>query len=85
MKIDGKQIATLILGSLKTQVEELKEKEIIPTLAVILIGNEKSSIAYIKQKELKAKEIGAQIEIFRFDESVTISKLKHLSKNLDKT
>lgn len=84
MKIDGKHIASIILGSLKTEVEELRERGIIPTLAVVLIGDEKSSIAYIKQKELKAKEIGAQIEIFRFNESATNDQLKTLIKKLDK-
>ena len=83
MIIDGKSIASIILESLKAEVEELKEKGIVPTLAVILIGDEKSSLAYIKQKELKAKEIGAQIEIFRFDESVTNTEIETLIKKLD--
>jgi len=83
MIIDGKSIASQILGSLKAEVEELKEREIIPMLAVILIGEDKSSISYIKQKELKAKEIGAQIEIFRFDESVTNNEIEALIKKLD--
>lgn len=84
MKIDGREIATKILESLKAEVEELKKKEIFPTLAVILIGDEKSSIAYIKQKELKAKEIGAQIKIFHFNKSVTNNKIEILIKKLDK-
>lgn len=83
MKIDGREIATQILESLKAEVQDLKEKEIVPTLAVILIGQEKSSIAYVKQKELKAKEIGAQIEIFRFEESVTNDEIEALVKKLD--
>ncbi len=84
MIIDGKHISSKILESLKAEVEELKQKGITPTLAVILIGDEKSSIAYVKQKELKAKEIGAQIEIFRFDESVTNAEIRTLIKRLDK-
>lgn len=83
MKIDGREIAIQILVSLKAEVQDLKEKGIIPTLAVILIGEDKSSIAYIKQKELKAKEIGAQIEIFRFEKSVTNNEIETLIKNLD--
>lgn len=83
MKIDGREIATLILESLKAEVEGLKKKEIVPTLAVILMGNEKSSISYVKQKELKAKEIGAQIEIFRLEESVVNDEIETLIKKLD--
>ncbi len=83
MIIDGREIAAQILESLKAEVEELKEKGIIPTLAVILIGDEKSSIAYVKQKELKAMEIGAQIEIFRFAESVKNNEIEALIRKLD--
>jgi len=84
MKIDGRVIATRILEGLKTEIKELKEKRIVPTLAVILIGSDKSSVAYIKQKELKAKEISAQIEIFRFDESVINDEIETLIEKLDK-
>ncbi|MCL5435028.1 MAG: bifunctional 5,10-methylenetetrahydrofolate dehydrogenase/5,10-methenyltetrahydrofolate cyclohydrolase [Patescibacteria group bacterium] len=83
MKIDGKSIASIILESLKAEVQDLKEKEIVPTLAVILIGDEKSSAAYVRQKELKAKEIGARIEIFRFNESVANSEIETLIIKLD--
>ncbi|MCL4386969.1 bifunctional 5,10-methylenetetrahydrofolate dehydrogenase/5,10-methenyltetrahydrofolate cyclohydrolase [Patescibacteria group bacterium] len=83
MIIDGKHISSIILVSLKAEIQDLKEKEIVPTLAVILIGDEKSSIAYVKQKERKAEEIGAQIEIFRFEESVTNDEIETLVKKLD--
>jgi methylenetetrahydrofolate dehydrogenase (NADP+)/methenyltetrahydrofolate cyclohydrolase len=84
MKIDGKQIALEIFEELKIRVEKLKDlRGITPTLAVILIGNDASSIAYIKQKELKAKEIGAQIKIYKFDEDVLEAKIEALIKNLD--
>ncbi|MCL6096119.1 MAG: bifunctional 5,10-methylenetetrahydrofolate dehydrogenase/5,10-methenyltetrahydrofolate cyclohydrolase [Patescibacteria group bacterium] len=84
MIIDGKYISSQVLENLKTRVEELKEKGIIPKLAVILMGDEKSSLAYVRQKELKAKEMGAQIEIFRFNESVTNNEVETLIKKLDK-
>jgi methylenetetrahydrofolate dehydrogenase (NADP+)/methenyltetrahydrofolate cyclohydrolase len=84
MKIDGKQIALEIFEELKIRVEKLKDlRGITPTRAVILIGNDASSIAYIKQKELKAKEIGAQIKIYKFDEDVLEAKIEALIKNLD--
>lgn len=84
MKIDGREIATQILESLKSEVDEFKKRGIIPTLAVILIGDDKSSLAYIRQKELKTKEIGAEIQIFRFHESVTNNEIEALIKKLDK-
>ena len=83
MKIDGRAIASNILGELKIKVLELKKRGIIPTMAVILIGNEESSNVYVRQKELKAQEIGATVKIFRFDETVTNEELEALIKKLD--
>jgi methylenetetrahydrofolate dehydrogenase (NADP+)/methenyltetrahydrofolate cyclohydrolase len=60
MKIDGKEIAQEILGNIKKRIEKLRERKIIPKLAIILVGNDPASLAYVKQKELKAKEIGAK-------------------------
>lgn len=83
MRIDGKQTALKILEALKGEAEELKKRNIVPTLAVILIGDEKSSNAYVRQKELKAKEIGAFVEIFRFNAQVTNKEIETLIKKLD--
>jgi len=52
-------------------------------MAVILIGDVQSSAAYVRQKELKAKEIGAEVKIFRFDETVTNAGIENLIKKLD--
>jgi methylenetetrahydrofolate dehydrogenase (NADP+)/methenyltetrahydrofolate cyclohydrolase len=83
MKIDGRLIASNILNELKSKVSRLKENGIIPTMAVILIGDVQSSNAYVRQKELKAKEIGANIQIFRFAENVANEELEALIKKLD--
>jgi methylenetetrahydrofolate dehydrogenase (NADP+)/methenyltetrahydrofolate cyclohydrolase len=84
MIIDGKQISSEILEELKIRVEKLKNlRGVIPTLAVILMRNDESSITYVRQKELKAKEIGAQIKIYKFDEDVLEAKIEALIKKLD--
>src|ERR1035437_6024128 len=83
MKIDGRTIAIDILNVLKEKVLELKKRGIIPTMAVILIGDVESSNAYVKQKELKSKQIGAEIKVFLFDDTITNEELKNLIKQLD--
>ena len=83
MLINGKLIAANILNKLKNRVLKLKEQGITPTMAVILIGDVRSSAAYVRQKELKAKEIGAEVKIFRFDETVTNAGIENLIKKLD--
>jgi methylenetetrahydrofolate dehydrogenase (NADP+)/methenyltetrahydrofolate cyclohydrolase len=84
MIINGREIADQILEDLKLSVQDLKDKDITPALAVILIGDEKSSTAYVKQKELKATAIGAKVDIFRFGKSVTNKEIETLIKKLDK-
>lgn len=66
MKIDGLLIATEIKKGLIKQIEELRSGNILPHLAVILIGNDPASATYVKRKEILAKEIGARISIFKF-------------------
>jgi methylenetetrahydrofolate dehydrogenase (NADP+)/methenyltetrahydrofolate cyclohydrolase len=83
MKIDGRALATEILDELRKKVLQLKTRGITPSLAVILIGEEKSSNVYVRQKELKAREIGAETKIFRFNETVTNEKIETLIKKLD--
>jgi len=82
MKIDGKAISSDILNSLKPQIEVLKKTGITPTLAIILIGNNSSSKTYIKQKQLKADEIGIEIKLFAFEsisEDELVKKIEELN------
>lgn len=61
MKIDGKALADKILNGLSLSVVKLKEKGVTPTLAVIQVGDDPASSAYIRQKQKAAEAIGAKI------------------------
>jgi methylenetetrahydrofolate dehydrogenase (NADP+)/methenyltetrahydrofolate cyclohydrolase len=81
MKIDGKQIAQNILNNLKKQTEKLKKKNIYPKLAIILVGDDPSSISYISQKEIKADLIGIQTVIKHFlSDTSTATLLKSIGQ-----
>jgi methylenetetrahydrofolate dehydrogenase (NADP+) / methenyltetrahydrofolate cyclohydrolase len=71
MRIDGKQIAQNILNNLKEKINELKKEDIVPHLAIIIVGNDPASVAYVRQKELKAKSIGAQTTILKLDQQTS--------------
>ena len=75
MVIDGKEIASEILEDLRKRVGELKKDNITPHLAVILVGDDASSQAYVRQKELKAQQIGVLLTIFRFNTDITEKEL----------
>lgn len=59
MKIDGRAIANHILTNLQKRVNALKQQGITPTLAVIQVGDDPGSTAYIRQKQKAAEQIGA--------------------------
>ncbi|MEK7517951.1 MAG: bifunctional 5,10-methylenetetrahydrofolate dehydrogenase/5,10-methenyltetrahydrofolate cyclohydrolase [Patescibacteria group bacterium] len=75
MKIDGREIANKILEELKTKIKKLKAENIVPHLAIILIGNDPASIAYVKQKILTAEKIGIKTSLSKFPSSVSTKKL----------
>ncbi len=83
MKIDGKEIAEKIYSTLQVRVEELKKKNITPHLAVILVGENPASIAYVTLKQKKASEINAKVTIHRFETTVTTDELLQKVKELN--
>ncbi len=57
--IDGKALARKVQDSVSTGVEQLKqEKNIVPGLAVLLIGDDPASHAYVKMKAKACEKVG---------------------------
>ena len=57
--IDGKSLAKKVQTTVTTEVEKLKqEKNIVPGLAVILIGDDPASHAYVKMKAKACENVG---------------------------
>ncbi|MBI4064884.1 bifunctional 5,10-methylenetetrahydrofolate dehydrogenase/5,10-methenyltetrahydrofolate cyclohydrolase [Candidatus Gottesmanbacteria bacterium] len=75
MKIDGKAIADRILNTLADKVVVLKNRGIVPTLAVIQVGDNPSSTTYILQKKKAADRIGARIIHTKFPTDVTVDEI----------
>lgn len=87
MKIDGKQIASEIKSNLKEKIAKLKSQNIIPHLAVVLIGNDPSSQVYVRQKLKVGEELGIRVSFFPLEQSAMrlnlILELKNLIKRLN--
>jgi methylenetetrahydrofolate dehydrogenase (NADP+)/methenyltetrahydrofolate cyclohydrolase len=73
--IDGKKIAEDIRSELAGKVALLKEKGVIPGLAVILVGDNPASVSYVTGKEKACAEIGIQSFETRFPEDVSEQEL----------
>ena len=81
--IDGKALAKQIRGELKEQVEELKKQGIYPKLAVIMVGEDKASAVYVRNKSKACNEVGIAFEEFLKDSSITQEELLDLIKKLN--
>lgn len=81
--IDGKELAKKIRMDLKEEVNELKNKGINPKLAVIMVGDDKASKVYVKNKSKVCEEIGIEYEEFLMDENTTMEELLELIDNLN--
>lgn len=84
MKIDGRKIASEILENLKTRVEKLKTKNIFPHLYIILLSDEASSESYVKQKILRANDIGVKITLDKESPQISTEKLLEKINSLNK-
>ncbi|MCD8882548.1 MULTISPECIES: bifunctional methylenetetrahydrofolate dehydrogenase/methenyltetrahydrofolate cyclohydrolase FolD [Mammaliicoccus] len=69
--LDGREIAKTYRAGLQTEVEKLKEHNIVPKLTVILVGNDGASQSYVNSKKKAAEKIGMISEIVHMDESST--------------
>jgi len=57
--LDGKALANKVQTSVASEVEKLKqEKNIVPGLAVILVGDDPASHAYVKMKAKACENVG---------------------------
>ena len=85
--IDGKKLAKEIRENLKIKCEELKQKGINPRLAVIMVGDDKSSQIYVRNKSKACDEIGIEFEEFLLKENIKQEELINLINKLnnDKT
>ncbi|MBF0360192.1 MAG: bifunctional methylenetetrahydrofolate dehydrogenase/methenyltetrahydrofolate cyclohydrolase FolD [Oligoflexia bacterium] len=61
-KISGTHISNTIIEELRLEVLALKEKNIIPTLAVVLVGDDPASKIYVNNKKKACAKIGIKSE-----------------------
>src|SRR5256885_6653240 len=56
--IDGRAIADKVYVDLRTQIAELKARGVTPGLAVVLVGEDPASRAYVRSKDKMSRELG---------------------------
>ena len=81
--IDGKLLASKIMKKLKEEVNSLKQEEICPKLAVIMVGNDKASKVYVRNKSKACNEVGIEFEEFILKEDITMQQLLAIIEKLN--
>ena len=56
--IDGRAIAEKVYVDLRREIAELKTKDVTPGLAVVLVGDDPASRAYVRSKDKMCRELG---------------------------
>jgi len=67
----GKEVNEALVASLQARAAALKEKGVIPTLAILRLGENPSDLSYEKGATKRAEEIGVAIKNFILPEAST--------------
>ena len=70
MIIDGKELARKTREKLKIECDNLKKEGILPKLAVIMVGDDKASQIYVKNKSKACDEVGIEYEEYILEENI---------------
>ncbi len=70
--IDGKKMAADIREKISHGVRTLKEQyDVLPGLAVVIVGDDPASHTYVNMKEKTCKSVGMYSEVHRLPEETT--------------
>ena len=76
MLLDGKETAKQIKIELKEKIKTLKETyNKVPTIAIVLVGNNPASEIYVRNKIKAASFVGMNHQLVKLDEFITMEEL----------
>ena len=81
--IDGKAIASKMRKELTVQITALKERKIQPKLAVILVGDDEASAAYLRSKKNACIKAGIEFADYILPANTSMAALQELIESLN--
>jgi len=82
--LSGKELSRKMREEFKSEIEELKSRyNLVPGLAVILIGDDPASMSYVKGKEKACAEVGILSREYKFDPDYKEEELLNLIGELN--
>src|SRR4030088_2224844 len=73
--IEGRVVAEKVYEQLRSEIAELKSRGITPGLAVVLVGDDPASRAYVRSKDKMSRELGLHSVKLELPASTTQSEL----------
>jgi methylenetetrahydrofolate dehydrogenase (NADP+)/methenyltetrahydrofolate cyclohydrolase len=81
--IDGKAISAQVLDEVREEVLVLTGQQIYPALAVLLVGEDPASEVYVRNKLLRAKEVGIRSLEYRLPDDASQAQVLELIAQLN--
>lgn len=81
--IDGKAISVQVLDEVREEVLLLAGQQIYPALAVLLVGEDPASEVYVRNKLLRAKDVGIRSLEYRLPETASQVQILELIAQLN--
>ena len=69
--IDGKAVAAEIKAELRVRADALRERGVVPCLAVVMAGDNPASAIYVRNKRRACKDVGIESRYVKLDADVT--------------
>ena len=81
--LSGLEASKALYSSLEERIAVLKNHNIVPGLAAVLVGNNPASEIYVRNKTKKFEALGLKTDLFRLDKDVSEQKLLSLIDKLN--
>jgi methylenetetrahydrofolate dehydrogenase (NADP+)/methenyltetrahydrofolate cyclohydrolase len=81
--IDGKAIAAQVLEEVREEVQVLARQQIYPALAVLLVGEDPASEVYVRNKLLRARDVGIRSLEYRLPQTASQAQVLELIAQLN--
>ena len=83
IRIDGKAVSAQVRARVAGEVAALREKGVVPGLAVIIVGDDPASRVYVNNKKKACAEVGIRSEEFALPADTTQLQLMALVHQLN--
>jgi methylenetetrahydrofolate dehydrogenase (NADP+)/methenyltetrahydrofolate cyclohydrolase len=81
--LSGKEVSHSVYEDLKSRIDFLKKKGVVPSLAVILVGDDPASNVYVQSKSRQFKKMGLHSDTITFPEETSEAGLASFIEELN--